>query len=78
MAPLFTDLARKTPSFNMDGLGLITAFTDGGHQVRFLIFHLYRGELWAFGLLALLLAAMVFTKKRFEANEAALQGKLGV
>ncbi|MEY2861188.1 MAG: hypothetical protein RL392_1646 [Pseudomonadota bacterium] len=73
MAPLFTDLARKTPSFNMDGLGLITAFTDGGHQVRFLIFHLYRGELWAFGLLALLLAAMVFTKKRFEANEAALR-----
>ena len=51
MAPLFTDLARKTPSFNMDGLGLITAFTDGGHQVRFLIFHLYQGELWAFCLL---------------------------
>jgi hypothetical protein len=41
--------------------------------VRFLIFHLYQGELWAFGLLALLLAAMVFTKKRFEANEAALR-----
>jgi PTS system galactitol-specific IIC component len=73
MAPLFTDLARKTPSFNMDGLGLITAFTDGGHQVRFLIFHLYQGELWAFGLLAVLLAAMVFTKKRFEANAAALR-----
>jgi galactitol PTS system EIIC component len=73
MAPLFTDLARKTPSFNMDGLGLITAFTDGGHQVRFLIFHLYLGELWAFGLLAVLLAAMVFTKKRFEANAAALR-----
>jgi PTS system galactitol-specific IIC component len=72
MAPLFTDLARKTPSFNMDGLGLITAFTDGGHQVRFLIFHLYQGELWAFAVLALLLAAMVFTKKRFEANAAAL------
>jgi PTS system galactitol-specific IIC component len=75
MAPLFTDLARKTPSFNMDGLGLITAFTDGGHQVRFLIFHLYQGELWAFGLLAVLLAAMVFTKKRFEANAADLQGR---
>jgi PTS system galactitol-specific IIC component len=73
MAPLFTDLARKTPSFNMEGLGLITAFTDGGHQVRFLIFHLYQRELWAFGLLAVLLAAMVFTKKRFEANAAALR-----
>jgi PTS system galactitol-specific IIC component len=73
MAPLFTDLARKTPSFSMDGLGLITAFTDGGHQVRFLIFHLYQGEIWAFGLLAVLLAAMVFTKKRFEANAAELE-----
>jgi PTS system galactitol-specific IIC component len=76
MAPLFTDLARKTPSFNMDGLGLITAFTDGGHQVRFLIFHLYQGELWAFAVLAVLLAAMVFTKKRFEVNAAALDRKL--
>ncbi|MEY4737832.1 MAG: hypothetical protein RL302_2151 [Pseudomonadota bacterium] len=76
MAPLFTDLARKTPSFNMDGLGLITAFTDGGHQVRFLIFYLYQGELWAFAVLAVLLAAMVFTKKRFEVNAAALDRKL--
>jgi galactitol PTS system EIIC component len=75
MAPLFTDLARKTPSFNMDGLGLITAFTDGGHQVRFLIFHLYKGELWAFAVLAMLLAAMVFTQKRFVANAAALEQK---
>jgi PTS system galactitol-specific IIC component len=73
MAPLFTDLARKTPSFSMEGLGLITAFTDGGHQVRFLIFHLYQGELWAFGLLASLLAAMVLTKKRFDATSAALK-----
>jgi PTS system galactitol-specific IIC component len=73
MAPLFTDLARKTPSFSMDGLALITAFTDGGHQVRFLIFHLYQGEIWAFGLLAVLLASMVFTKKRFEANAAELE-----
>ena len=75
MAPLFTDLARKTPSFNMDGLGLITAFTDGGHQVRFLIFHLYQGELWAFGVLAVLLAAMGFTQKRFAVNAAALELK---
>jgi PTS system galactitol-specific IIC component len=75
MAPLFTDLARKTPSFNMNALGLITAFTDGGHQVRFLIFHLYQGESWAFAVLAVLLAAMVFTKKRFEANVVELELK---
>jgi galactitol PTS system EIIC component len=64
MSPLFTDLARKTPSFSMEGLGQITAFTDGGHQIRFLIFHLYQGAPWAFGVLVLLLGAMVFTKKR--------------
>jgi PTS system galactitol-specific IIC component len=71
MAPLFTDLARKTPSFSMDGLGQITAFTDGGHQIRFLIFHLYQGELWAFGVLVLLLAAMGYAKKRSDALSAA-------
>jgi PTS system galactitol-specific IIC component len=70
MAPLFTDLARKTPSFPMEGLGQITAFTDGGHQIRFLIFHLYQGELWAFGVLTLLLGAMVYAKKRSDALTA--------
>jgi PTS system galactitol-specific IIC component len=69
MAPVFTDLARKTPSFNMEGLGLITAFTDGGHQVRFLIFHLYQGELWAVAGLLLLLGAMVVTQRRFKAQD---------
>jgi len=70
MSPLFTDLARKTPSFSMEGLGQITAFTDGGHQIRFLIFHLYQGAPWAFGVLVLLLGAMVFTKKRSDALTA--------
>jgi PTS system galactitol-specific IIC component len=68
MAPVFSDLARKTPSFNMEGLGLITAFTDGGHQVRFLIFHLYQGELWAVAGLVLMLGAMVVTQRRFKAQ----------
>jgi galactitol PTS system EIIC component len=73
LAPLYTDLARKTPSFDMAGLGQITAFTDGGHQVRFLIFHLYQGELWALGVVALLLGAMVYTKRRSDTlTEAAL------
>jgi PTS system galactitol-specific IIC component len=69
MAPVFSDLARKTPSFNMEGLGLITAFTDGGHQVRFLIFHLYQGELWAVAGLVLMLGAMVVTQRRFKAQD---------
>lgn len=64
MAPLFTALARQTPSFNMAGLDQITAFTDGGHQVRFLIYQLYQGQPWAVVALLLLLAAMWFTRRR--------------
>jgi galactitol PTS system EIIC component len=70
MAPLYTDLALKTPSFNAQGLGQITAFTDGGHQVRFMLLALYQGELWAWGALAVLLVAVVFTQRRFKAAEA--------
>lgn len=64
MAPLFSDLARKTSSFNMQGLDQITAFTDGGHQIRFLIFHLYQGHWWAYGAAVLVILAMVATRKR--------------
>jgi PTS system galactitol-specific IIC component len=64
MAPLFSDLARKTASFNMQGLDQITAFTDGGHQIRFLIFHLYQGQWWAFAVAALVMLAMGATRKR--------------
>ena len=66
LAPLFTDLAQKTPSFDMTGLGTITAFTDGGNQVRYLVFNLYQGKLWAFGGLALVLAGMVVTWRRYK------------
>jgi galactitol PTS system EIIC component len=65
MAPLYTDLALKTPSFNAQGLGQITAFTDGGHQLRFVLFSLYQGQLWAWGALALVLGGVVFTRLRF-------------
>jgi galactitol PTS system EIIC component len=70
MAPLYTELALKTPSFNAQGLGQITAFTDGGHQVRFVLFALYQGQLWAWGALALLMAGVVFTFKRYQAASA--------
>ena len=70
LAPLYTDLALKTPSFNAQGLGQITAFTDGGHQVRFVLLALYQGQLWAWGALAVLLAAVVFTQRRFKTADA--------
>lgn len=66
MAPLFTALARKTPSFNSEGLGLITAFTDGGHQMRFLVFSIYQGQSWAWAVLPAVLVAMLFTRRRYQ------------
>lgn len=64
MAPLYTSLALTTPSFNAQGLGQITAFTDGGHQVRYVLFALYQGQVWAWGALAALLAACVLVWRR--------------
>jgi PTS system galactitol-specific IIC component len=68
LAPLITQLAAQTPSFNSAGLGQITAFTDGGHQLRFLIYSLYQGELWAMLTLPLLLGAIVMVWRRFRAT----------
>jgi galactitol PTS system EIIC component len=65
MAPLYTSLALKTPSFNAQGLGQITAFTDGGHQVRFMLFSLYQGQWWAWLALAALLAASALAWRRY-------------
>ncbi len=66
MAPLFTNLARLTPSFDSAGAGLITAFTDGGNPIRFLIFHLYLGNPWAIGVLLILAFAIYYTWRRFK------------
>lgn len=68
LAPLYTQLASQTPSFNATGLGQITAFTDGGHQLRFLIYSLYQGELWSLLALPLLLGAIVLVWRRFRAS----------
>ena len=65
MAPLYTDLALKTPSFNAQGLGQITAFTDGGHQVRFVLFALYQGQLWAWFAAAAVVCGVWVAKRRF-------------
>ena len=70
LAPLYTKLASQAPSFNSAGLGQITAFTDGGHQLRFLIYALYQGELWALLVLPVLLGAIVMVWRRFRASAA--------
>ncbi|WP_210547074.1 PTS transporter subunit IIC [Rhodoferax sp. PAMC 29310] len=65
MAPAYTELAHRAPAFNVEGLGLITAFTDGGHQLRYWLYSLYRAQWWAIGVLPLIGAGIFFTRRRF-------------
>ena len=70
MAPLYTELAQHAPSFKAEGLGQITSFTDGGNQVRYVLYSLYQGNLWAVGALLALLGGMVVAKRRYTAAMA--------
>ena len=75
MAPLITDLARKAPSSNLPDLqhaGLMTAFTGGGNQLRFLVLSLFEGRPWAFAILPAVLAAMVVAWRRSRRVDADL------
>ena len=65
MAPAYTELAHQAPAFNVEGLGLITAFTDGGHQLRYWLYSLYQAQWWAIGVLPLVGAGIYFTRRRF-------------
>jgi PTS system galactitol-specific IIC component len=65
MAPAYTELAHQAPAFNVEGLGLITAFTDGGHQLRYWLYSLYQAQWWAVGVLPLIGAGIFFTRRRF-------------
>jgi galactitol PTS system EIIC component len=64
MAPLVTTLALKTPSFAAHGAGELTAFIDGGIPVRFWVFHLFQGHLWAFLAIVPAALAMYWTRQR--------------
>ncbi len=64
MAPLFTELARKTPSFDAPATGLITAFTDGGNPLRYFVYQLYQGHTWAVGAVGGVLLASVYAWRR--------------
>ncbi|ADN02920.1 PTS transporter subunit IIC [Spirochaeta thermophila] len=50
LAPLYTSLAAEVGVSVPEGQ-LITAFTDGGHHLRFYLLGLFSGEGWAFWLL---------------------------
>lgn len=65
MAPLYTELAQGTPSFDAKGLGLITSFTDGGHQIRFLMLEALHGTWWTLPATAALGFAMWAAHRRY-------------
>ena len=67
MAPAYTELARQAPAFKAQGMGLITAFTDGGHQFRYWLYALYQAQWWAIAVLPLVGAGIFFTRRRFAA-----------
>jgi PTS system galactitol-specific IIC component len=71
MAPLYTDLAKGTPSFDATGLGQITSFTDGGHQIRFLMLEALHGAWWTLPATLALGAAVWFTHRRYQKLVAA-------
>lgn len=66
MAPLYTELAKGTPTFDASGLGLITSFTDGGHQIRFLMLEALRGAWWTAPVVLALAGAMWLTRRRYQ------------
>jgi PTS system galactitol-specific IIC component len=65
MAPLYTELAQGTPSFDASGLGQITSFTDGGHQIRFLMLEALVGAWWTLPVALFLGLAMWLTHQRY-------------
>jgi PTS system galactitol-specific IIC component len=48
LAPLYTRLSAQTGSTEITYEGYITAFTDGGHHLRFWMLHLFQGNIIAF------------------------------
>ena len=70
---LYTRMANEV-GFNFEGYtGPITAFTDGGNQIRFLFFYIFQGNLIAIATIPIVLILMWYTRRmsrRLEATEA--------
>ncbi|MBN2049150.1 MAG: PTS galactitol transporter subunit IIC [Spirochaetales bacterium] len=74
-APLFTRLALETGNREMTALAAhqeITAFTDGGNHLRFLLFHLFNGNTVAMISIPVVIGMMVFTSWRAKKAAAEL------
>lgn len=60
---LYTRMAGEV-GFQFEGYtGLITAFTDGGNQLRFLVFYIFQGNLAALMAIPLVILLMIFTRR---------------
>ncbi len=63
LAELYTGMAADV-GFQFEGYdGLITAFTDGGNQVRYLFFYVFKGNFIALSIIPIVLVLMFVTRK---------------
>ena len=67
MAGLITELSQGTGMNFGDGQ-LITAFTDGGHHMRFYLLHLFQGNIIALITIPLVLGLMYLSHRRYKKN----------
>ncbi|MDC7218723.1 MAG: PTS galactitol transporter subunit IIC [Spirochaetales bacterium] len=63
MAPLYTELSAEAGMTFAPGVE-ITAFTDGGNQVRFFLYHLFQLKLWTLASLPFIGAMIYLARKR--------------
>lgn len=72
MAPLYTQLAAGTGMTLESGGQEITAFTDGGSQVRYWMLYVFQGNIIALAIIPVVLAMMWYSwrqyRSRLEAN----------
>ena len=73
MAPLFTDLAAASGMELATGGKSITAFTDGGNQIRFWLFQAYQGNWIALAIIPVALFLLWFAWR----EQKAVAAKLG-
>lgn len=66
MAPLYTSQALAAGMDFGEGVGEITAFTDGGNQLRFWFYWLFQGNLIALAIIPVVLAMFFFSWRKYK------------
>lgn len=66
MAPLYTSQAVAAGMDFGAGVGEITAFTDGGNQLRFWFYWLFQGNLVALTIIPIVLAMLFFSWRKYK------------